>query len=132
MPVRREKKPAAADPATGGTLGIQDNTDAQNAMPPAAAIDLTVPADYARNRAAALSEQLTHSTSSAHDDALREEIADIAATMVALTAAKEGQGSPIPALLSTAGTTPNGPDKSLRCPRPRHAAAGPAISPALR
>ncbi len=113
MPVRREKKPAAADPATGGILGTQDNPDAQNAMSPVAAIDLTVPADYARNRAAALSEQLINSTSSAHDDALREEIADIAATMVALTAAKEGQGSPIPALLSTAGTQPDGPDKSL-------------------
>jgi len=113
MPVRREKKPAAMDPATGGTLGTQDNTDAHNTMSPIAAIDLTVPADYARNRAAALSEQLTHSTSSAHDDAMREDIADIAATMVALTAAKEGPGSPIPSLLSRAGTQPNVPDKSL-------------------
>ncbi len=113
MPVRREKKPAAMDPATGGTLGTQDNTDAHNTMSPIAAIDLTVPADYARNRAAALSEQLTHSTSSAHDDAMREDIADIAATMVALTAAKEGPGSPIPSLLSTARTQPNVPDKSL-------------------
>lgn len=113
MPVRREKKTTAAGPATGGTLETQDNTDAQNTMSPVAAIDLTVPADYARNRAAALSEQLTHSTSSAHDDALREEIADIAATMVALTAAKEGPASPIPSLLSTASTQPNAPDKSL-------------------
>lgn len=113
MPLRREKKTAAAGPATGGTLETQDNTDAQNTMSPVAAIDLTVPADYARNRAAALSEQLTHSTSSAHDDALREEIADIAATMVALTAAKEGPASPIPSLLSTTGTQPNAPDKSL-------------------
>ncbi|CAN7521237.1 hypothetical protein LJR098_004886 [Rhizobium sp. LjRoot98] len=113
MPVRREKKPAAAGTATGGTLGTQDNTDAQNTMSPVAAINLTVPADYARNRAAALSEQLTHSTSSAHDDALREEIADIAATMVALTAAKEGPASPIPSLLSTTGAQPNAPDKSL-------------------
>jgi hypothetical protein len=72
-----------------------------------------VPADYARNRAAALSEQLITSTSSAHDDALREGIADIAATMVALTATKEGKESPIPALLSASATQPNGTDKSL-------------------
>jgi len=44
---------------------------------------------------------------------MREDIADIAATMVALTAAKEGPGSPIPSLLSRAGTQPNVPDKSL-------------------
>ncbi|WP_426126927.1 hypothetical protein [Pararhizobium sp. PWRC1-1] len=115
MPVRREKKPTAADTATGGTLHTetQDNADAQNTMSPIAAIDLTVPAEYARNRAAALSEQLINSTSSAHDDAIREEIANIAATMVVLTAAKEGQGSPIPALLSAASTQPDGPDKSL-------------------
>ncbi len=113
MPVRREKKSVATDPATGGTLGTEGNTDAQNTMSPVTAIDLTVPADYARNRAAALTEQLMTSTSSAHDDAMREDIADIAATMVALTAAKEGPGSPIPSLLSTAGTQPNVPDKSL-------------------
>lgn len=113
MPVRREKKPVASDPATDGTLGTESNTDAQNTMSPVAVIDLTVPADYARNRAAALTEQLMNSTSSAHDDAMREDIADIAATMVALTAAKEGPGSPIPSLLSTAGTQPNVPDKSL-------------------
>ncbi|MCV9998553.1 hypothetical protein OE766_09860 [Pararhizobium sp. YC-54] len=114
MPVRREKKPAT-DPAAGGTLlaGAQDNADGQNAMLPAATIDLTVPAEYARNRAAALSEQLITSASAAHDDTLRDEIADIAATMVALTAAKEGQGSPLPALLQTAGTRPDQTDKSL-------------------
>ncbi|WP_455270285.1 hypothetical protein [Rhizobium herbae] len=115
MPVRREKKPAALDlTVTGASLpGAQDNTDAQNTISPVAAIDLTVPAEYARNRAATLSEQLITSTSSAHDDALREEIADIAATMVALTAAKEGRESPIPALLSAAITQPDGADKSL-------------------
>jgi hypothetical protein len=115
MPVRREKKPAATDLAPGSALpaATQDTPDAQNTMSPVAAIDLTVPADYARNRAAALSEQLTHSASTAHDDALREEIADIAATMVALTAAKEGKGSPIPALLSTASTKSDATDKSL-------------------
>ena len=115
MPVRRDKKPAVTDPVTSGTLhtGPQDNADAQNTMSPVAAIDLTVPAEYARNRAATLSEQLINATSSAHDDAIRKEIADIAATMVALTAAKEGQGSPIPALLAAASTQADGPDKSL-------------------
>ncbi|MDW5314890.1 hypothetical protein [Rhizobium sp. PL01] len=110
MPVRREKKPAVTDPAAAGP----EQTETQdNVMSPVAAIDLTVPADYARNRATALSDQLTNSTSTTHDDALREEIADIAATMVALTAAKEGQGSPIPSLLSVTGKQSATTDKSL-------------------
>ena len=48
-----------------------------------------------RNRAAALSDRLLKARTPAHDDAMREEIAKIAANMVALTALKEGGGSPI-------------------------------------
>ncbi|MBP1858960.1 DUF2046 domain-containing protein [Rhizobium herbae] len=115
MPVRREKKPAAADLPTGGasSLDAGDGISVENSTSPVATIDLTVPAEYARNRAAALSERLLGSTTASHDDALREEIADIAATMVALTAAKEGQGSPIPALLKPAGARPDATGKSL-------------------
>jgi chromosome segregation ATPase len=52
-----------------------------------------------RNRAAALSDRLLKARSPAHDDVVREEIAKIAANMVALTALKEGNGSPIFGLL---------------------------------
>ncbi|MDK4702858.1 hypothetical protein PH562_11455 [Rhizobium sp. CNPSo 4062] len=48
-----------------------------------------------RNRAAALSDRLLKARTPAHDDAMREEIAKIAANMVALTALKEGDNSPI-------------------------------------
>ncbi|WP_276120337.1 prolipoprotein diacylglyceryl transferase [Pararhizobium qamdonense] len=115
MPVRRDKKPADINAAPEGspTAATQDTADEPTVLSQTAPIDLTVPAEYARNRAAALAEQLISSTSAAHDDALREDIADIAATMVALTAAKEGEDSPIPGLLSTAATGPDGPDKSL-------------------
>lgn len=113
MPVRREKKPAAADVA-GAIPSVTDaNGSLDNSVSQAANIDLTIPAEYARNRAAALSERLMASATASHDDALREEIADIAATMVGLTAAKEGPASPLPNLLKPAGNRPEGTDKSL-------------------
>ena len=59
-----------------------------------------VAADDLRNRATALSERLTNSKSAAHDEALRDEVAAIAAGMVALTATNEGAASPILGLLS--------------------------------
>ncbi|MEZ2131865.1 MULTISPECIES: hypothetical protein [unclassified Sinorhizobium] len=48
-----------------------------------------------RNRSMALTEQLLHARTPAHENALREEIAAIAADMVVLTALKEGASSPI-------------------------------------
>lgn len=115
MPVRREKKPSSADIPAGAALPaeVANGTGAENSDSPMAVLDLTTPTEYARNRAAALSERLITSTTASHDDALREEIADIAATMVALTAAKEGQGSPIPALLNPAGAQADATGKSL-------------------
>ncbi|RWX78919.1 hypothetical protein EPK99_10100 [Neorhizobium lilium] len=57
-------------------------------------------AEDARNRATALSERLLNSKSTANDEALRQELAVIAASMVALTAASEGKASPIHPILS--------------------------------
>lgn len=102
LPIRKDKKPLPEMPAADD-LSVNAPTSIVDALPSNTAIDLTVPADYARNRAAALSERLINSKTSSHDDALREEITDIAATMVALTAAKEGPASPIPALLKSEG-----------------------------
>jgi myosin heavy subunit len=70
---------------------------AQNVTP---MIDLTSFADDIRNRSTALAAQLSKSKSKKAQDALRRELASIAADMVALTAAREGAGSPIPALLA--------------------------------
>lgn len=52
-----------------------------------------------RNQAAALSERLTKTKSPAQDDALRKELADLAAKMVALTVLREGPGSPVIGIL---------------------------------
>jgi chromosome segregation ATPase len=81
---------------------------------PPSTIDIPQLSDDARNRATALSERLSNSKTAAHDDALREEIAGIAATMIAVTAAKEGSASPIHALLSSAANSQStGNRKSL-------------------
>ncbi|PST18580.1 hypothetical protein C7U60_17195 [Mesorhizobium plurifarium] len=63
-------------------------------------LDTTALSDDLRNRATALSERLAGSKSAAHDEALREEMAEIAAGMVTLTAAREGDTSPIHGLLA--------------------------------
>lgn len=104
VPIRKDKKPSPTSNADDqqATAAVTDNMQTDPITTRTTAIDLTVATEYARNRATALADRLTHSTSDAHDDAIREEIADIAATMVALTAAKEGSNSPIPALLQMA------------------------------
>ncbi len=114
VPARKEKKPSP----TGGeeqqaANAAPDSMKTDITMTQTATVDLTVPTEYARNRATALADRLTHSTNDAHDNAIREEIADIAATMVALTAAKEGSGSPIPALLQMAKEANSGAGMSL-------------------
>ncbi|WP_457663948.1 hypothetical protein [Sinorhizobium medicae] len=68
--------------------------------PTADGLDATALSDDLRNRATALSERLVGSTSAAHDEALREEMAEIAAGMAALTATREGDTSPIHGLLA--------------------------------
>lgn len=73
------------------------------ALPPKATPDseaeIAELTEQARNRSKALSERLLKTRSVAQDKAMREEIASIAANMVALTALREGEGSPIYALL---------------------------------
>jgi len=62
-----------------------------------------------RRRSAAVSEQLLKAKSdSSHDSAIREEIAGIAGSMVALTAINEGPASPIRDLLSDATDSQDG------------------------
>lgn len=63
-------------------------------------IDAEQLAEEVRHRQTALTERLRKATSSANDEALREEIADVAARMIVLTAAREGRKSPVRELLS--------------------------------
>ncbi|MGN7293857.1 hypothetical protein [Rhizobium sp. SAFR-030] len=66
----------------------------------ATVVDLDRFADDIRNRSAALVAQLPKSKSKKAQDAMRRELAAIAADMLALTAAREGEASPIPALIA--------------------------------
>lgn len=66
-------------------------------------------AEEVRARSAAVSERLLSvKTDSTGDGAIREEIATIAASMVALTAINEGPSSPIRDLLPDSAATPEG------------------------
>lgn len=100
--VRKERKPAPAAETT---------TVAAVADTVAAAPNLSF--EHERNRVSALSERLATVQSTTHDAALREEIADIAASVVALTAAREGAASPIHAILDKAPADAEGDRVSL-------------------
>lgn len=77
--------------------------------------DADIPAlkDELRLRSAALSEQLMKPRVPGQDALMREELADIAARMVALTALEEGNASPIRDLLKAAEKKDTGPHPSL-------------------
>ncbi|NTJ43134.1 hypothetical protein G6L28_11065 [Agrobacterium larrymoorei] len=55
-----------------------------------------------RNQGTALTERLLNVKGTGNDVAIRKEIAQIGARMIALTAAQEGESSPIPALIRNA------------------------------
>ncbi|MCA1406117.1 hypothetical protein I6F26_20945 [Ensifer sp. IC3342] len=75
--------------------------------------DTSMLSEDLRNRATAISKRLINAKSAAHDEALRQEIADIAAGMIALTAANEGKASPIRSLLAGEETDATPARKSL-------------------
>ncbi|MBR0554764.1 hypothetical protein J5J10_03650 [Ciceribacter sp. L1K23] len=73
---------------------------ASRRQPPAApTIDLDRMAEELTLRQEALTDRLLKSKGSENDDALREEISDLAARMIVLTSLKEGRTSPIGDLL---------------------------------
>lgn len=72
------------------------------------ALDISELDDDVRNQANALSERLTKTKSPAQDDALREELADLASKMVALTVLREGPGSPVIGLLKQSSESRSG------------------------
>jgi len=85
-------KPTAASHAASGAGGKRKE--------PLEGPDRDRLSDDLRMRATALSERLTNSKTDAHDEALREEVAEIAARMVAFTAMREGEHSTINRLLA--------------------------------
>ena len=58
-----------------------------------------------RNQGTALTERLLNVRGTGNDEPIRREIARIAAQMIALTAAQEGEKSPIPGLLAKASAS---------------------------
>lgn len=83
-------------PAAVTTPIIQLGTASQSAE------HMTREIEDIRNQGTALTERLLNSRGSGNDEAIRNEIAQIAARMIALTAAQEGDNSPIPDLLAKA------------------------------
>nr|WP_210347830.1 hypothetical protein [Agrobacterium rosae] len=53
-----------------------------------------------RNQGTALTERLLNGKGNGNDEAIRKEISQIAARMIALTAAQEGEASPLPAMIA--------------------------------
>nr|WP_210318778.1 hypothetical protein [Rhizobium paranaense] len=94
------KQTNGSKPPVGPRIVDIDDHDA-NAAEPEHNVedDIAQMTEEVRNRAAAISDRLLKSRSPSHDQAMREEIANIAANMVALTALKEGDKSPILDLL---------------------------------
>lgn len=109
LPVPKENREPVANLPSDGQAAQAVPTLEQAAAP---ATD-NQSAEQVRERAAALSEQLVLSKTTAQDDIFREEIAGIAAAMVALTATREGEASPIPALLAVENATPTDGGKNL-------------------
>lgn len=92
-------------------ISIADDEPVAAAVATAAVAGTADLEDELRHRHTALTERLLKAKTATNDKALREEIADIAAKMIVLTAAREGEKSPIPELLRAKSA--KGPGKGL-------------------
>lgn len=75
--------------------------------------DLDSEMEEIRNQGTALTERLINIKNTNNDEAIRQEIATIAARMIALTARREGDSSPIPDILARDAANPNATRQSL-------------------
>ncbi|GEO85628.1 MULTISPECIES: hypothetical protein [Alphaproteobacteria] len=113
-------------------IAVAEQEEASPA-PIAAAVTADL-AEELRHRHTALTERLIKAKTGANDKALREEIADIAAKMIVLTAANEGEKSPIPELLRANSTRGAGKELTLaeRVLAIEPSLAGPQVSQSPR
>ncbi len=99
-----------------GDLAVDETEIIDDPMPPepepAADDRIAVLSETVRSRGASVAERLMQAKP-AEDAEMREDIAAVAARMVALTALKEGEASPIPSLLSSAPPKTRGGRQSL-------------------
>ncbi|MCZ7893853.1 hypothetical protein O9X99_19440 [Agrobacterium salinitolerans] len=100
---------AALEPAPAAEEAIPAAAAEEPAPPvstePAASQGLEQEIEDIRNQGAALTERLLNVRGAGNDEPIRREIARIAAEMIALTAAQEGEASPIPGLLAKASAS---------------------------
>ena len=101
----------AGDAAVAPSLtDVEDLTEmSPTDTAPLSEADLPALEQSMRSRAQRLSERVAVADSSENDPALREEMTGIGATMVALTAAREGAASPIRPILAAAPPRGDGP-----------------------
>lgn len=104
MTAKGEARPASElNPETAAVSTLKPATKAAPAKP-SSETDIKTRvahlAGEARNRAMALSERVSNGKTTANDDLLREEMATIAASMVAMTSLSEGRSSPINAMIA--------------------------------
>ncbi|NTE35316.1 hypothetical protein [Agrobacterium tumefaciens] len=95
-----ETAPAAEDEAAPAMAAAEPAPPVVTA--PAASQGLEQEIEDIRNQGTALTERLLNVRGTGNDEPIRREIARIAAEMIALTAAQEGEKSPIPGLLAKA------------------------------
>lgn len=107
MPERRLRE---AEPAAPAEIERPVAPPRVPALDDDAARDLS---DEVRARAAALADRLMSAPPESQDDNLRNEVADIAARMVALTAHSEGLSSPIRPIIKGRASTASRPRTSL-------------------
>lgn len=103
---------AAANTDSNANQTPTETVPVEESKPPAAVISderTNELIDDVRGQAIAAADMLVNLRDVAHDDALRGEIADIAAKMVAVVGQKEGANSPIRAIISgKPGKSPSG------------------------
>lgn len=105
------RRTGGSTPVTGLARKMENDRQEQDAAMPAV-IDIAAMDEHVRNQGAALAERLASVRGDANDAALREEIADVAARMIALTGTREGAASPVHGLL--AGPAPRRKGKRRR------------------
>jgi hypothetical protein len=101
--IASQPQPAAALPEIAPTAPVDASPVVEPAAPQPEGLEQEI--EDIRNQGTALTERLLNVRGTGNDEPIRREIARIAAQMIALTAAQEGEKSPIPGLLAKAAAS---------------------------